>query len=422
MSSVMDVPRPDLARDRGRRKAWIIASAAVSLVLAVFGLQSLAPAAPGVPRQSVVIATVKSGTFEKRIRAPGTLVSDQQRWLTAASAGEVTAILKRAGDEVAADTVILTLSNPGIEQELSAARLALQVGEAEYAALEMDLESGRLEQRARVANARAAHSSALLQVEAESEAARKGAVPRLQVRRSEIAAAELAERLEVEVARQGQLDRSSAAGLRAQRVRQQQLREAYELARTRREALDVRAGIAGILQSVVVEEGQQLPVGANLARVARPDVLVAEIRVPEAQAREIRAGQAARIDLRGTAVPGRVRRVHPIVEQGTVSVEIEPATPLPADARIDQSVEGLVDVATIPQVLVVSRPSGSQPASEGNVFLLADGEDDLARRTPVRFGAASVGEITIVKGLAAGDRIIVSDLGEWATRDTIQLQ
>ena len=246
-------------------------------------------------------------------------------------------------------------------------------------------------------------------------------MPQLQLKRSRIAAADLAERLDVELALQGQLSRSSAAELRAHRARQQQLREIYELALSRRDGLAVRAGIAGVLQSVVVEEGQQVTIGANLARVARPDVLVAQLHVPEAQARDIRIGQAARIDLRGTTVPGKVRRVHPIVEQGAVAVEVAPGAPLPADARIDQSVEGLIDVETIPRALFVARPIGAQPSTAGMVFRLA-ADDDLVRRVPVRFGPASVGEITIVSGLAAGDRIVVSDLGEWATRDAVKLQ
>jgi HlyD family secretion protein len=333
----------------------------------------------------------------------------------------VASIERRAGDTVTADTVILTLSNPDLEQESSAAHLALQVAEAEYAALEMRMESNRLEQRARVANARATHSSALLQVEAEAEAARSGAIPELQLKRSRITATELADRLDVELALQSQLDRSSAAELRANRARQQQLREVYELARSRRDGLAVRAGIAGVLQSVVIEEGQQVAIGANLARVARPDVLIAQLRVPEALARDIRIGQPARIDLRGTAVPGRVRRVHPIVQQGTVAVEVTPGAPLPASARIDQSMEGVIDVETIPRALFVARPVGAQPSTAGAVFRLA-ADDELARRVPVRFGPASVGEITIISGLAAGDRIVVNELGEWATRESIKLQ
>ena len=138
------------------------------------------------------------------------------------------------------------------------------------------------------------------------------------------------------------------------------------------------------------------------------------------QARDIRIGQAARIDLRGVTVPGKVRRVHPIVEQGAVAVELAPGASLPPGARIDQSVEGVIDVETIPGALFVARPVGSQPSTAGAVFRLAD--DEQVRRVPVRFGPASVGEITIVSGLAAGDRIVVSDLGEWANRETINLQ
>ena len=197
------------------------------------------------------------------------------------------------------------------------------------------------------------------------------------------------------------------------RLREQIEEECFELLALQQPvASDLRTLVAAVRMVSDLERMGDLAV--HVAKVA-------QLRVPEAQARDIRAGQAARIDLRGQAVPGRVRRVHPIVEQGTVLVEVVPAEPLPAEARIDQSVEGTIDVEMIPKALFVARPIGAQPSTSGAVFRVA-ADDDLAHRVPVRFGPASVGEITIVSGLAAGDRIVVSDLGEWATRDVIELQ
>jgi HlyD family secretion protein len=416
----MDVPRSGgLSRHRRHFVAGAILATLVALASVM--LWSVEPAAPVVERSALVIATVSAGTFDRRVRAPGLLIAEDQRWLTTRTTGRIERVLQRPGDAVSADTVVARLSNPELEQQVEDARLALQASEAESAALASRLRSEILQQRARRGAASTAAESARLQSEAEHEAARFGAVSQLQAKRSKLASAQLAEQHQVETDLERQLAGALDAQLRAQAAKEAQLRRTLRLREEQLSSLDVRAGLEGVLQAVLVQEGQQVVAGANVARVARPDRLVAQLRVPEGYAKEISPGLAARIDVRAAVIDGRVRRVSPLVEQGVVITEVELLGPVPRGARTDTSIDGIIDIERIERTLHVARPAGAQPDTDMPVYRLSsDGAE--VRRTVVEFGKASSADIIVHRGLAAGDRIVVSDVSEWADQDRLKVR
>jgi HlyD family secretion protein len=417
----MDVPRSGVAASR-RRKTMIMAAIATAALAALFvALGFLRPTAPEVPRDSVIIQAVQSGTMLRQVRGPGLLVPEDQRWLTALTSGRVDRILQRPGDTVTPDTVVAVLSNPEVSQQVEDARFALQASEAETAALRLKLNSELMQQRVRVASVLAAAESARLQAEAEAEAARAGAVSRLQMQRTALQSTQLQGQYEVEVQLQAELAKALQAQVRAQVAKERQLARALALRQDQERSLQVLAGMSGRLQTVLVQEGQQVAMGANIARVARPDRLMAQLRIPEAQAKDLRTGLSVKVDVRSAVVDGRVRRVSPAVEQGTVLVEVELPGTLPAGARADTSVDGIIDIDVVPNAVYVARPAGVQPESTSEVFRL-DARDVEAERVAVRFGRASVANILVLDGLRPGDRILTSDVSQWAGFDRIRLE
>jgi HlyD family secretion protein len=152
--------------------------------------------------------------------------------------------------------------------------------------------------------------------------------------------------------------------------------------------------------------------GANLALIAEPSRLQAEVRIPATQAREIRLGQLAHVDTRNGVVEGRVARIDPTVRQGAVLVDIELPGKLPDGARPDLSVEGRIDIEVLEDVLFVDRPAAGGAMQRIELFRVEpDGEQ--AARVGVQLGRASVRSIEIVDGLSEGDRIVVSDTRHW---------
>jgi HlyD family secretion protein len=417
----MDFPRPDFLHNRRKRRMAVAVVGGVAVAGVAYALVQLDGTVVAADRSALILGTVQSGEFVRQVRGSGVLTPRDYRWISAQAPGRVEKLLLWPGAKVEADSVIVQLSNPELERVVQEAEWGLTQGEAEVAALRLQLQSQVLDQRSRVAEARANFESTRLQAEAEADAARTHAVSTLQARRSKILADQLSERLSVEEERLETLGDSTRAQLRAQAARLEQLKNALERQRQQLDSLQVRAGMKGVVQALPIHVGQQLSAGVQIARVAEPGVLIAELRIPELMAEDLAPGQNAQIDTRNGVVPGHVRRVDPGVEGGTVRVEVELASALPPGARPDLSVDGVIEIERRPQSLFVARPAGGEPESKVSLFKL-DADGSHARRTSAQLGKASVNEILVSSGLQAGDRIIVSDTTQWSAYDELRIR
>lgn len=416
----MDIQRADL-KQKKRRKQLALGGVALAAVLGVMGwLSTLDAAAPQVDRSSLWLDQVKRGEMLREVRGPGLLVPKEIRWIAAETAARVERIVVKPGATVEPDTIILELSNPEVADAQLAAQSALTAAEADLAAQRMTLESQLLDQRANLAGVEADYESARLQTEAEADLASKGIIPRIQYRRSELASDRLKIRLDIEKERVAKFGQTMESQLDAARARTAQLRSTAELRQRQLDGLKVRAGIAGVLQQVPVEEGQQVAAGINLARVARPDVLMAELRIPETQVKDVTTGQRVSVDTRNGIVAGTVIRIDPAVLNGTVLVDVDLEGELPPGARPDLSVDGTIQIERLDDVLYVGRPAYGQPESEVRLFKL-DPESGIAQRVPVRLGRASVNLIEIQQGLDPGDQIILSDTSQWDEYERLRI-
>jgi len=383
-----------------------------------WGIARLEPGAPSVSREKLYLAEVRHGVLERKVRGAGQLQPREARWLATRVGARVDRVIVRPGEAVEADTVIAELSNPEVERAADAARLEVAAARADLAAARLELESQRLDRRAALAAARAEAESARLQSIAEQRAFEAGAVSELQAARSRIQAEQLAEQVGIEQQRLAALVEAVKAQLEARSARVRQLEREAEERELAAASLKVRAGMDGVVQSVPVQEGEQLVAGANVARVARPDRLYAELRIPEMEARDLAPGLPAAIDTRERVVRGHVERVDPAVVGGAVRVEVAFDEPLPPSARVDLSVDGTVSIETLAEVTFVGRPVGVQPGSESTVFRVKPGSD-VAERVAVRFGKASVNQIVVEKGLEPGDVVALADTTQWSGRDRL---
>ena len=415
----MDIQRIDLKQKARRKRIALIVGGVAGLVTLVWLVSGLDTAAPSVPRDNLRLDTVKQGDMLREVRGPGVLVPREIRWIAAESNARVERILMRPGAQVEADTVILELSNPEVIDQRLSAESALTAAEADFTARLVGLESQLLDQRAALAGIRADYEGARLTAEAESELAGRGIISRIQARRSQLAAEQLKLRTEIEVERIAKFEQTIRAQQAADRARISQLENVAELRRRQVEGLKVRAGIAGVLQQVTAQEGQQVVAGTNLARVAKPGALMAELRISETQVKDVVQGQSVRVDTRNGVVSGQVVRIDPAVQNGSVLVEVDFVEALPDSARPDLSVEGVIEIERLTNVLHVGRPGNSQPESEVRLFRLE--EDGQARRVPVRLGRASLTFVEIREGLAPGDQIILSDTSTWDEYERLRI-
>ena len=415
----MDIARPELKQRKRRRQVVIGGAILLALVAAAAGLMALGPAMPSVERSSVLVDTVKRGELLREVRGPGTLVPKEIRWIAAETSARVERVLVKPGAQVEPDTVILELSNPEVDDQLLAATAALTAAQSDLAAKRTELKSRLLDQQAAEAQARTDYETARMQAESEKSVAEKGIIPAVQYRKSLVVLEQLKYRVDIEQQRVAEFRRNISAQLAAEQARLDQLANTRELRQRQADGLKVRAGIAGVLQRVPVEEGQQVAAGNNLARVARPGDLMAELRIAETQAKDIVIGQPARIDTRNGIVDGKVLRVDPAVQNGTVQVDVELDGALPPGARPDLSVDGTIEIERLADVLYVGRPAFGQPEAEVRLFKVD--ADNVAARVPVQLGRSSVNLIEIRNGLQVGDRVILSDTSAWDQSDKIRL-
>ncbi|MBN8731287.1 MAG: HlyD family efflux transporter periplasmic adaptor subunit [Acidobacteria bacterium] len=404
----MDIAREGVSRRKwSKRIAW---SAAAALIIsgAALAIARLKPAAISLDAASLLIDTVKRGPLVIQHRGLGVLVPEEFMWLPAVTDGRVEKIHIRPGAAVRPESVILTLSNPELNVAALEAGFLVKAAEAKYRDLEVQLKSQRFALQAELARIESESVQAKLKADRDEQLFQQQLLADLNLRLSVAAAEEWSKRLALERERLAIQRDASDAQLAVQRAEIEKLQALAQLKRDQVAALAVRAGAVGVLQELSVQEGQRIAAGSILAKVAQPAKLKAELRIPETQAKDLVLGQSAQIDTRNGIVAGHVVRIDPAAKEGTVLVDVRLDGPLPPGARPDLSVDGTIEVERLPDVLYTGRPAFGQPGASVTLFRLAPAGDEAAR-LPVRLGRASVNFIEIRGGLAAGDRVILSD-------------
>ncbi len=416
----MDIQRTGQAKKRRNRRLILGAIGLAVIGLISLGLSRLEPAAPSVQRETVWIDQVKRGEMDRQVRGPGTLVALDVRYVPAPVDGRIERIPALPGVTVTANTILMDMSNPELEQNAAEAESELHAAEADYKNLQAKLSSDLLNQQASLSSVESQSEQAKLQAQADAQLNAQGLVPKITAQLSHLKSEQLIQQVRIEREKVIKNKNSADAQLAAQVAHVEQARANYELKHRQLESLQVRSGIDGVLQELPVQVGQRVTQGTNLARVARPELLKAELKIPETQAKDVKVGQRAEIDTRNGIVPGHVIRVAPSVQDGTVVVDAALDGALPEGARVDLSVDGTIEIERLDNVLYVGRPAYGQPQSTVEMFKLTNGGKE-ARRVPVKLGRSSVNTIEVVNGLNPGDQVILSDTSAWDGHDHIRL-
>src|SRR6266478_3850267 len=417
----MDIQRPSNARAKKIKRIVYVTLAVLLCAGVTLALSRLKPAAPSVDASTIWPDTVKRVPILREVRGVGTLVPEAIHWIPAQTAARVDKIVIRPGHMVQPDTIILEMSNPETQRDLLDAQYQLKAAEADCANLRVQIDSELMTQKANEAAVRSDYEQAHLQHDVDEKLQKEGIGAEVIAKLSKVKEDQLAIRLKLETERTAVALDSSRARLLAQQSRVEQQRALYRLRLTQAQALRVRAGITGVLQLVPVEEGQNVAVGTNVARVADPKKLKAEIKIAETQAKDIAIGLKATVDTRNGIVTGHVSRIDPSVQNGTVTVDVAIDNALPPGARADLSVDGTVEIENLKDILYVGRPVHGQSDSTIGIFKLVDDGGD-AVRVNVKLGRASVNTIEVLGGLQAGDKVILSDMSQWDNFERIRLR
>jgi len=418
----MDISRPDIRKRKLRYRFTVAAIGLMLVVIAAWFLLRLKPAVPTVD-SAVWTDTVKRGPFLRQVRGPGSLVAreDRIRLIPAETEATVVRIRVLPGAHVEPETVLMDLVDPELQQQLLDAQLQFEAAKADYKNTQAKLQSDLMTQRAGAATVGADQKQAQLQAQTDKNLYDLGVISGLTYSASRGKADELNERNDLEKQRLDLNQKAIATELSVQQTKVQQAEAVLALRQKQQDALSVRGGISGVLSDLPHQVGERVAIGATLAKVVQPDQLKAALKIPETQARDIQIGQPAEIDTHNGLISGKVTRIDPAVQNGTVTVDVELLGGLPQGARPDLSVDGTIDLDRLADVLYVGRPALGNENSTISLFRLApDGK--YATRVPVKVGRASVNSIQITEGLQVGDKVILSDMSRWDSADRVKLQ
>jgi multidrug resistance efflux pump len=414
----VDIPRAPV---RSKKKYFVGGGVLVGIVLVTLALGNLEPAAPTVERSTLWIDTVERGTMLRQVRAPGTLVPEQIRWIPAVTAGRIEQVRVRPGATVTANTVILELSNPEVQLEALSAQQQLTAAEAQLISMRTTLETGRLNQEGAVATIRTQYQEAKRNLEVIEALDKRGLSSAQETGRARDTFKELEERLAIEEKRLAILNQTIDRQMSLQAAQVERLRDITNFQRARVESMRVIAGADGVLQDMDLEPGQWVNPGITLAKVAQPGNLKAELRVPETQAKDIVIGQPVSVDTRNGLVAGRVMRIDPSAQGGTVTVDVALEGALPRGARPELSVDGTIEIERLENVMYVGRPAYGQAESTVGLFRL-EPDGKTAARVNAKLGRSSVNTIEVAQGLNVGDVVIISDMSAFDAAERVRLR
>jgi multidrug resistance efflux pump len=414
----MDIAR---APQTKTKRNLIIAGGVVTLIVITAWMLSLDPASQTVERSAVLIDSVRKGDVVREVRGPGTLVPEHIRWITAQASARVERVVSESGKEVGAGDLLLELSNPDLQIQTMQAEQQVRQAQIELLNLRINLRSQLLNQQGVVASTRTQYVSAVQELAAADALAKRKLISAFEAQNKRAQAEEFTTRLGVETERLKLMEDAIDAQIATQSSQVQQLKAIAVNQQNRLQSLQVRAPERGVLQDLTLQLGQWVPEGTTLAKVVQPGQLKAVLRIPESQAKDVSIGQRASVDTRNGVVAGHVTRKDPSAQGGSVTIDVTLDGALPAGAVPDLSVDGTIVIEKLSNVLYSGRPAFSAGSGSASLFKVVD-DGKAAVSVPVELGRSSVNVIEIVRGLASGDKIIVSDMSQYANVARVRIK
>ena len=403
---------------KSNRLKW--ASLSIILFSLILWLVLQPSGASKVNKNDIWTGTVQRGDLQLHVSAYGRLKSKTSRLLTAKSNATVDEIILKPGALVESGSVILKLTDPLISQALSEAKRSVNQSQNQFTQLEINQKRELLAQKAQLETLRSSLESAALEVNAQQQLIDKGIVSNIDYQRSLLEHRQLTRRLKIEQQRIEQLRALHIANLQIAQSNIDAQKEIQNVAQSQFHALTVTAGITGVVQSLSVEIGQSVSFGQQLALVGSTDQLYALLSVPQSTMQQVKLSQNVAIDTRGGIINGVVSRIDPVINNGSVEVEVVLNSALTHNARPELNIQGKIDTGLRKNVLYINKPIGVEQDQSAHLFRLNQSIDE-AKQIKLQFGAQTHDKIEIISGAKAAEQFILSDMSRWQAHSTLTL-
>ncbi|NQZ80217.1 MAG: HlyD family efflux transporter periplasmic adaptor subunit [Colwellia sp.] len=391
-------------------KKWLPISLFVLLIAyATYAVSS--KSTKSIALSEITLQTVQKGALDIYSTAYGEFASAKERLLTAPALGKVSEILVRPGTNVIPATVILKLSNPKLEQEVSQAQGELAQQKAQREAFKYEQQNERLNYLGRIADIEAEIEKAQLELSVNENLMNLGVASQIELQRAKLAVKQETKRLKFEKEKFQQFIEMQGYQLTQRDITVTQQKAQVTLLQKQLDDMHVRAGIAGSLQTLEVELGQSVQLGESLAKVGSDQELIARIRLPQHQADQIDINAPVIIDTQKGKVTAHITRIESRVTNGSVLAEAVIDGELTSNARPSLTISAQVFVKRNTTAIFIKQVPGFRPRSKQSLFVKTS--NDLLEQRDVTFGELSRGKLVINSGLKAGDEIVSSDTSQY---------
>jgi HlyD family secretion protein len=416
----------DVVRERRRklpRPLLIGGAAAVLTLAAVIAAVAMLREGEGgvlVDRSTIVTDVVRRGTLERSVSAAGTLASEDVHVVSAIEPGTVAALFVKPGASVRGGDAIARLENHDLEAAVIDARSALDVAQAQLVSAREQAAAAALTQQSTLAGMQAQMQEDVTNAQTLETLQHSGLVADSTFRIAQIRADESRRQVSI-----GQAQRSVGAADQDAKISaaQAQVAQAAAALGAREDqlsALTVRARSPGVVQTVAVDLGSRVEIGAQLAQVADQRSLKAVLQVAEGQVHDVLTGMPVKIDTGNGVAAGRVVRIAPSAQNGSVAVDVRFNGSLPPGARPDLTVDGTIELEKIPDTISIARPAGASDDSDVDLYRI-DANGARAYLAHVALGRGSADRVAVRSGLQPGDTVIVSDTSSYDGQSTLRL-
>ena len=354
------------------------------------------------------VATVEKGHFIRDASAQGTVIAAVNPTLFATAPGTISYSV-RAGDAVTKGQALATLDSPALRNEYERERATLDSLDAALARQEIEIRRQILQSRQQADLAKVAITAADREKGRAQSAWDERVISERDFRRA-VDDLETAKLNYDHAAANADLDRDSLAlELRTKRLERDRQRLTVENLARRVEELTVRSPVDGMVANLGQSEKARVAESAPLITVVDLTAFEIEFQIAESYAGDIKPGMTADITLDGRKHAGTVTAISPEVRQSQVTGRVKFRDAQPPGLRQNQRTNVRIVLDERNDVLKFERGSSIDEATR-SLFVL---RGNRAVRVPVELGAASVAEIEVTRGLAAGDRVIVSDMRDF---------
>lgn len=418
-TSAQDIPVDPRAGFDRRRYKLIAGSIAAVLLIAVLVLlvRSWLSAEIAVPLERLRLAEVTRGTFVRDVSAQGTVVAAVSPTLFAPAAGTVLFEVQ-AGDEVKKGQTLARLESPELRNELEREQATL-------ASLEVAVQRQSIETRRKLLENQQASDLAKLNIQAAERELRRAedswrkhliSERDYEKARDDAAAASVNHKHAIETAL---LQKESLEfELRARKLEHDRQRLVVQDLERRVADLEIKSPVDGVVGTLAVAERTSVALNAPLLTVVDLTAFEIEFLVPETYADDLGLGMDAQVTYAGQKYVAKVSAVSPEVRQGQVAGRLRFSDEAPKGLRQNQRVTTRIVLESRDDVLKVPRGQFLESGG-GRIAYVVRGE--VAHRIPIRTGASSISEVEVLEGLAEGDRIVVSSLGDFKGAATVRL-